>query len=165
MPAGRPRKPRALKLVQGTDRPDRDNARAPRNVRAADLSKPPADLTPLERRAWKHLATLVQPMRVTTEAHVAAFRQMAISLAMIDQARAELAEYGGRTDYEVTSDFGTSYRKRPQIEIIATFKKLLAAELARFGMTPADQEKVTTFDSGGAADPLDEFATGGTGAA
>jgi hypothetical protein len=165
MPAGRPRKPRALKLVQGTNRPDRDNVRAPRNVRAADLSKPPADLTPLERRAWKHLAGLVEPMRVTTEAHLAAFRQMAISLAMIDQARTELAEYGGRTDYEVISEFGTSYRKRPQIEIIATFKKLLAGELARFGLTPADQEKVTSLDGSAPGDPLDEFAAGGTGAA
>jgi phage terminase small subunit len=164
MPGGRPRKPRALKLVQGTDRPDRANAAAPA-PRAAPLPRPPADLNAREQRAWAQLAELVDPLRVVTAADIVAFRQMAVCIAMIDQARSELKEHKWRTDYEVHTEFGTSYRKRPQVETIATYQKLLFAELGRFGLTPADREKVSAITEGSAGDPLDEFSAGDNGAA
>jgi len=158
MPAGRPRKPRALKKLEGTDRSDRANARAPQ-IEAARLPPAPKDLTALERRAWSTLAKVVDPLKVAAPADVVAFRQMAVSLAMIDRARDELEEYGDLT-YEVVTETGTSYRKRPQVEIIATYKTLLGRELAHFGLTPADRERVSRIGEDGAADPLDEFAVG-----
>lgn len=164
MPGGRPRTPRALKLVRGTDRPGRANLKAPA-PRSMPLPPPPRDLNPLERRAWVQLRELVDPLRIASAADVIAFRQMAVCLGMIEQARAELKKHDWSTEYEVVTEFGTSYRKRPQIETIATFQKLLDAKLGRFGLTPAEREKVSADTNQNVHDPLDEFTSGGGGAA
>lgn len=156
MPGGRPRKPRALKLVLGTDRPDRANLKAP-NSPSVPLPKAPKGFSARQKRAWRELAELVDPMRITSRADVVAFREMARCLAMIDQADEELEEYG-RTDYEVVTETGTSYRKYSQVETIATYEKILDAKLSRFGMSPADREKVSKIGSDEADDPLDEFS-------
>lgn len=164
MPGGRPRKPRALKLVQGTDRPDRANARAPA-ASSVPLPPPPKTLSPRQKRAWKELAALIDPLRITSSADVVAFREMTRCLAMIDQADAELQASGGSLTYETITESGVTFRKRPEIEIIATFEKLLDAKLARFGLTPAEREKVSRIGDDASHDPLDEFAIGGDGAA
>jgi phage terminase small subunit len=129
------------------------------------LPPPPKDLNPLERRAWVQLRELVDPLRIAAPADVIAFRQMAVCLGMIEKARAELAKHDWTTEYEVVTEFGTSYRKRPQIETIATFQKLLDAKLGRFGLTPSEREKVSADTNRDVHDPLDEFAVGGGGAA
>ncbi len=89
---------------------------------------------------------------------------MVVTLAIIDEARDELHEAGGVT-YEAVTETGVSIRKRPQIEIILQFKKQLSLELSRFGLSPADRERVATIGANDANDPLDEFAIGGPGAA
>ncbi|MEK7178536.1 MAG: P27 family phage terminase small subunit [Patescibacteria group bacterium] len=162
MPGGRPRKPRALKLVQGTDRPDRENKRAPAPP-SAPLPPPQKDLNPHEKRAWRELAALVDPLRVAAPADVVAFRHLVYCLGQVEQARAALRKAGSQT-FETVSEGGVSVKKRPEVEIIATFEKILDAKLGRFGLTPAEREKVTKAGDDGVGDPLDEFAVGGTGA-
>jgi P27 family predicted phage terminase small subunit len=160
MPGGRPRKPRALKLVQGTDRPDRANMRAPMPA-SVPLPPAPKDLTAHEKRSWKLLAALVDPLRIAAAADVVAFREMVRCHGIISQAAAELRASGGKLTYEVMTESGLSFRKRPELELIATFTKLLDAKLARFGLTPAEREKVTKIGDDSTGDPLDEFAVGG----
>jgi len=164
VPGGRPRKPRALKLVQGTDRPDRANRNAPAPS-SVPLPPPPKDLTAHEKRSWKHLAALIDPLRVAAAADVVAFREMVRCHGIIHQAWDELRKAGGELTYEVVTEAGLSIRKRPEMEIIATFQKLLDAKLGRFGLTPAEREKVSRAGDEAAGDPLDEFAIGGGGAA
>lgn len=149
--------------MQGTDRPDRANPRAPQ-LEPAVVGPPPKDLNPHERRAWRTLAELVDPLRIATRADQVAFRQMAVTLGVIEQAR-EALNAAGELTYEAVTESGIAFRKRPEVEIIATFKKLLSAELARFGLTPAEREKVAAIGDTAGTDPLDEFSTGGTGAA
>lgn len=161
MPGGRPRKPRALKLVMGTDRPDRANLKAPTSP-AVPLPKPPAAFSAGQKRAWRELAELVDPMRITSRADVVAFREMARCMALIEQADLELKKYG-RTDYQVVTETGISYRKYTQVETLATFEKILDAKLSRFGMSPADREKVSKIGDDEADDPLDEFSAGDSG--
>lgn len=160
MPGGRPRKPRALKLVQGTDRPGRANTRAPTPA-SVPLPPAPKDLTAHEKRSWKHFAELVDPLRIAAAADVIAFREMVRCHGIIHQAAAELRAAGGKLTYVVVTESGPSVRKRPEMEIIATFTKLLDAKLARFGLTPAEREKVTKIGDDAEGDPLDEFAVGG----
>ena len=155
MSGGRPRKPKSLKLLEGSFRPDRANGLAPTSD---SVSMPPApeDLTRREAEAWSKLSALVDPLRVASPADIAAFRQMAIAYALIDQARAELGD--GPTTYTLDTESGTVERSRPQLQTIATFQRLLSAGLGSFGMTPAAREKVSVLSEGGGADPLDEFA-------
>lgn len=119
----------------------------------------PRDLSPLEVECWRNLARIVDPTKVATNADLVAFRQMAITVAVIEQARKDLQEADSLT-YEVHTESGTVIRKRPEVEIMATFKKQLSAELSRFGLTPADREKVPVLADDVAQDPLDEFSQG-----
>ncbi len=162
---GRPRKPLALKVLEGTARKDRTNPRAPKPKIVEGFPPAPADLTKSEKQGWKMLADVVKPLRVVTPADMVAFRQMAISLAMIDQARRELKKAGGETSYSVFTESGEVIRSRPQVETIAKFQKILGSQLADFGLTPADREKVSALNGDQEKDPLDEFSIGGGSAA
>lgn len=66
MPGGRPPKPTKLKLVQGTDRPDRANPREP--VPPGGDVKAPSWLHGRGRAAWKAIAPLLSEMGVLTTA-------------------------------------------------------------------------------------------------
>lgn len=159
--AGRPRKPTALHLVEGTARPARLNPRAPAQAPLAELPAPPKGFTKWENDAWRELAGVVGPLRVMTEADVPAFRQLVVTLALAWQSRAALKKHG--LTFTVTTESGEVIRKRPEVEILLAAKKQLSTELSRFGLTPADREKVSALGKDGAGDPLDEFAVGGPG--
>ncbi len=118
----------------------------------------------MEAVAWRTLAKIVDPLRIAAPADLVAFRQMVVSLGMIEKARLELEEAGGDLTYTVTNESGEeTYRKRPQIEIILQFKKQLSLDLSRFGLTPADRERVSQLGAEPGFDALDEFSMGGTG--
>jgi P27 family predicted phage terminase small subunit len=159
--AGRPRKPAALHVLQGTARKGRQNPRAPAAAPLEKLPPPPKGLSEREADAWRELARVVGPMRTTTAADMVAFRQMAITLAVIEEAREALNTHG--QTYSVETESGTVVRKRPEVEILASFKKQLSVELSRFGLTPADKERVSALGEDSAGDPLDEFAVDGGG--
>ena len=55
MPAGRPRKPRQAKILQGTFRNDRNPGREPAPPPVVALPKPPPGLNRWARRLWKDL--------------------------------------------------------------------------------------------------------------
>lgn len=155
---GRPPKPQALKALEGTLRKDRENRAAPAGEPLADLPALP-DLTEREAAAWAELAAVVLPMRVMTAADLPAFRQMVTTLAVIEEARHAINTLG--LTFTVTTESGEVVRKRPEVEILGTFKKQLSVELSRFGLTPADRQRVSALGAESEDDPLDEFAVGG----
>ncbi len=160
---GRPPKPGALKKAQGTARKDRQR-RAPASSSPLErIPPPPRDLAPGEVAAWRELARLISPLKVTTAADMVAFRQMAVTLAVIESAREAIQKHG--LIFAVETESGTVVRKRPEVEIMIAYKKQLAVELSRFGLTPADRERVSALGDDAGADPLDEFSVGGAGAA
>jgi P27 family predicted phage terminase small subunit len=155
---GRPRTPASLKALQGTSRPGRDTTRAPAGGPVEAFPPPPAGLTEREAAAWDELAQVVGPMQVVAPSDMVAFRQMVTTLAVCEEARGELNANG--LTYVVETASGCVVRKHPAAEILASFKKQLACELARFGLTPADRERVAAMGGQSEADPLDEFAVG-----
>lgn len=64
---GRPRKPTALKLIQGTARPDRMNPLEPVAPELDNLAAP-SYLTATEKKQWDRHAEMLSKMRVLTEA-------------------------------------------------------------------------------------------------
>lgn len=155
---GRPRKPEALKRAQGTQRKDRTNKRAPK-LKRGEIPPAPDHLSERQRRGWRYLKTLVDPLKVYTAADVLAFEELVKSWAILNEAHEELGKAKGLT-YEQDTQSGTVERRRPQVDVIKEFKKILLVELSRFGMTPADRERVSAIGDDDKGDPLDEFAVG-----
>ncbi len=71
MPRGRPRKPAALHVINGTARPDR----MPRSVaqHGDTLPEPPAHLDAEARAEWDRLALQLHSMRLLTPIDAAVF--------------------------------------------------------------------------------------------
>lgn len=118
----------------------------------------PEGLTAREIVAWAELAAVVLPMRVVTPSDLPAFRQLVTTLAQCEEARDTVTKDG--QFYTVVTESGAVHRKHPAVEVLATFKKQLAVELAQFGLTPAARQRVSVLAPESEGDPLDEFAVG-----
>src|SRR5919107_5122721 len=82
------RKPPALKVLQGTFRPDRANPAEPRPDRSVPF--PPERLSPQAKAAWRELAQVADGMGVLTEGDPVALEAMAGALADLRDARESL---------------------------------------------------------------------------
>jgi P27 family predicted phage terminase small subunit len=151
---GRPRKPTAVKEAEGTDRPDRRNAAEPIGEPIA-IGEPPQDLSPIERKSWATLASVIGPMRIMTNADRVAFLLLVQSLAIVQGAHASLRAAGGAVVY--ADDHG-KVRPRPELAIVATHQRLLFGYLSRFGLTPADRSRVMELGQQDAHAEFAEFA-------
>jgi hypothetical protein len=127
-------KPTAIKALKGSINVTRQNKREPR-LSVFEVPAPGPDLTPNQRKAWLELAPCVNALRVMTKADMAAFH------LLVDQL-AEL--YGARED-----------KKCGRITRV-TIRRALISDMARFGMTPVDRQRVASID-GESKDELDEF--------
>lgn len=154
---GRPPKPAALKRLEGTARKDRENPKEPAGAPLEALPVP-AGLTEREAAAWVELAAVVAPMRIVAPSDMPAFRQMVTTWAVADEAWETVKREG--QFFTVTTESGQVHRKHPAVEVLFSAKKQLSVELSRFGLTPADRQRVAVLDEQSEGDPLDEFAVG-----
>ena len=139
---GRPRKPTTLKKLAGTQRKDRLNTAEPR-LAPISLPDPPAGLTPHERAAWAELKDLVDPMAIATAADVVAFRAMVETAGMLADLRKSYVEAGAEPVIVEETKAGAQLRTRPEVLSIPTYQKLLMLHFARWGLAPADRQRVS----------------------
>ena len=158
---GRPRKPTAHKELAGTLRKSRTNAAEPR-LAPIVLPAPPGDLTDHERAAWVELKALIDPMQVATAADAAAFRAMVEDAGMLAALRRSFIDSGGQPVVVEQTKAGPQLRMRPEILSIPTFRKLLLLHFARWGIDPADRQRVSVLNAETTKqDPLAKFRLGG----
>ena len=62
-----PRKPKALKKLEGTDRPDRDYGGEPEFPEATSLDPPSSLISPAAEQLWSKLVGLLKPVGVISE--------------------------------------------------------------------------------------------------
>lgn len=160
---GRPRKPTKQKELAGTQRAGRANPREPAGE-YAPLPPPAKNLSDTQKRAWRALAELVDPLRIATRQDVVAFGEMVRTYSIVLDAQKSLDDAGGSPVYECMTQFGVTIKERPEVGIIAKYEKLLAYWFNRFGLTPADRSRVSQLGGDQKADPLDEFGGGPDGA-
>lgn len=130
MPAGRPRKPTALKLLDGTYRKDRDG-----NVQ--DEVKPdkpkrltaPSHLGRKGKAVWRRLGPMLQRLGLLTEADTEAFasycRQHDLWHAAIEAMNADPSDMNAFRRHQSATD---------QIHRLGS----------KFGLTPSDRNGLTT---------------------
>lgn len=159
---GRPRKPTAHKRLAGTLRPSRENPAEPRAT-PIELPDPPEDLTDLERAAWVELKALIDPMQIATAADVVAFRAMVEDAGMLATLRKSFVDAGSEPVSVEETKAGAQLRMRPEVLSIPTYRKLMLLHFVRWGLSPADRQRVSALtDTKPKKDPLAKFQQGGT---
>ena len=132
---GRPRKPTALKIAQGTYRPDRSNLAEP-DTGAIEVGDPPATMGPEEAEVWRTLAPRVNEARVCTAGDLLAFSELCAAVVLARETRRD-------PDAKVTDK--TAAQKNALLF------------MSQFGLTPASRPKVSAIGEAKGHDPLDEF--------
>ncbi|NJL71586.1 MAG: phage terminase small subunit P27 family [Candidatus Competibacteraceae bacterium] len=148
MAGGRPRKPKQLKILHGTFRPDRNPANEPDPERPIEIPKAPTHLGPFGKRKWKDLATRLAREGLLTVLDVEALEMLCEAY---DQYRSahhavhhRLDTATGRTQKRTLQEYLATHSFQTQIELSAMnsqfefYRKLLI----EFGMTPASRNRI-----------------------
>lgn len=157
MPAGRPPKPTALKLLQGNP----GKRTLPKNEPKPPDGEinPPAWLTGRARRTWRELVPILESMRVLTTADPQALALFCDAYAEYIEARAVVKREGAT--YRTFNQAGSlMYRPRPEVAIASDAWRRATLMLGQFGMTPSSRAKVQT-QPGEDVDPFEDFINGG----
>jgi phage terminase small subunit len=130
MPA---RKPRALKVMQGTLRKNREPAvpAAPRPGRA----RPPAWLPAVERAAFRALETETRRTGTPTRSFQHVLTGGAIAWAQLQRTTGVLGEQGDTYESE-TSNGARKIVVRPEVQMRAAALRLLKGFLSELGLGP-----------------------------
>lgn len=151
--AGRPRKPTALKVVTGTARKDRTNAKEPKPAKA-DKSIP-KDLDQNLHVYWNEYRPLLDGCGVLTQADITALRLLCQARFYMEEYKRELATNGAicmtPNGFPVQSPYVQLYNK--------AFDQLNKM-LIEFGMTPSSRSKVTAIEKETGSDPWADLANG-----
>lgn len=147
--AGRKRIPEHLKVVRGTDRPDRRNDAAPTPVQV----RPPMPITlsGVARDNWDRFCTVLEGMGVLTVADEFALEQLVEVYAEWRTAMEVVACEG--THYETTTAGGGSLvRAHPAVAMRSDAARRLQSLMSEFGLTPASRSKVSVSQGDGVKD-------------
>ncbi len=155
--------PTAVKAARGTLKSSRVNPGEPQGE-AIPIPPPPDDFPPPLKKTWIDLAAQVDPMRITSAAHIEGFALMVTSIAICRSASATLFDPVKNPTFSMTyvSKTGAGnerIQKWPELEVLAQHQKIAAYWLSRFGLTPADSQRVSTLGDSSTNDPLNEFGT------
>jgi P27 family predicted phage terminase small subunit len=151
---GRPRKPTALHVIEGTYRSDRANKSEPTPRR----KRPPCPphLRAEAKAAWRRYAALLDRIGVLTEADAAALSALCEATVDLATAREALAARGGLTYENVTAAGGVTHRAYPEVAMVTDAERRVRSWLAAFGLTPADRARVSKAEKA-SNDPTDKF--------
>lgn len=148
----RPRKPAALKLVQGTARAGRENGAEPEPMLLNDL-EPPAHLQESSAAVWREVAPMLRRIHVLTEADVIALELLCDAVADYRHARQVAGD-----DFVALSAKGSEMLSQWFVAKLSAGKRAEAL-MTRFGMDPVSRSRVMVnpqgdlFGEGGGAAP------------
>lgn len=130
------KKPRELKALSGTDRPDRERGFPhPRPL----IGNPPRGLPKEARKMWKEYASELESLGLASELDRPALERLCILHARLKALETELAE----ADLTVEGTHGT-VKKDPRITIYLQLLREYREYLKAFGMMPAARQKLVT---------------------
>ncbi|MGY6410779.1 MAG: phage terminase small subunit P27 family [Alkalilacustris sp.] len=149
MSKGRKRIPEHLKVVRGTDRPDRRNDAAPAPVSARPPM--PSTLTETAQANWDRFCGVLEAMGVLTVADEFALEQLVEAYADWRQSHEIIAAEG--THYESESvKGGLMVRAHPAVGMRSDAARRFQSLLSEFGLTPASRSRVSAAEKGDQVD-------------
>ncbi|MBN9079658.1 MAG: hypothetical protein BGN87_18410 [Rhizobiales bacterium 65-79] len=144
--AGRKRTPDRLKIVAGTDRPDRMNPTAPKP--ATDLPEAPEWLSTRGAEIFEQLVTIIGPMGIGSATDTAMLALAASRLEEVEICTA-MIEDGGRTFVSnMTYDdegriVSQQIKGHPAVAQRSEAMRHAQSLLSEFGLSPAARSKVS----------------------
>jgi P27 family predicted phage terminase small subunit len=152
----RPRKPTALHVVEGTERPDRSNPEEPQPPVLTGSPRPPTWLKKSRARAaWKRLAADLIAQRLLTTLDPTSLGLLCDAFADYLEA-GEVIEREGAYYDSPTEGGGTITRRHPAVEDRKDAWVRTDRMLGRFGMNPVERSRVHAATEA-AADPFEQF--------
>jgi len=151
-----PKKPTAMKMIQGTNRPARANPAEP--MLEASLPDMPAWLPDKAKTCWKELGQLLLGMRVITIADRKCLELLCDAYSEYRDCRKFITD-NGYTYKTVTASGDEMHRPYPQVAMVQNAWKRVLDGLREFGLSPSSRSKVSEL-AGGAVDPVEEFLRG-----
>lgn len=149
---GRKPLPTKLKVLRGTDRPDRANDAEP-TPEIPDSLKPPAWMKrKVAREAFAEMAARLYRLGLYTELD-------AMQLELLCQTYAKWREATRRSNVDpLVSPKGGSYMN-PSLSAELALGKRLQAIMTEFGLSPSSRTRLTVGEKE-SADPLEDFLKG-----
>ena len=138
MPGGRPPKPTALKILQGTARRDRLNDREPDARVITRLPSPPPELTERAARMWREYGREAIHAGLLTALSLPCLRRRCIAYDDYETAR----ELVARSGMVLTAKGGSGVYLNPAFNAKSMASKEMHRCEVEFGMTPASATKV-----------------------
>lgn len=144
------RKPADLKLVDGTERPDRRPPAKPRSTPQARSPAAPEWLDDYGREKWAELVPELESRRLLTGPALSLLELLCEAWADFRRAQAIVRESGA--SYEAETEAKTvMHRRRPEVEQARHARKEYAALLGQFSALIADVEPAED------RDPMDDY--------
>lgn len=151
---GRPPKPTALKLLQGTAQPCRTNKNEPQLEPKAPTC--PRHIKGKKRWAYRRLIRVIDPMKVMTKADAIALELAAAAYAEMVLA-SEVVEEQGFTYESEKEDGGILIKTRPEVLIASDAWRRLEKMISHFGISPSSRTRVSVIKQLKEKDPFDQF--------
>jgi P27 family predicted phage terminase small subunit len=131
-----PRRSAALKVISGTDRPDRQAPKPVENLHSA-APKPPKNLSKAAKSEWNRLAPIAHRLGYLADSDLRSFALLCETLATEGIARAEVVAAG------MTVSTGTGGLKpHPAIRTMETARAQAARLLEAHGLNPKGRSSV-----------------------
>lgn len=174
MTAGRPPKPSALKVLEGTDRPDRANPDEPRPPIVTVGERPPTWMRDRHARAyWRELVPILSGARMLALTDTTALAILAKAYGRWRHYEDFIERNGETYDSKapaktpdgaaVTAAPIGMLRPRPEVAMRDKAEDRLVRLLIEFGMTPSARTRVSALPEL-VGDPTEDFLRGRRGA-
>lgn len=154
MKPGPPRKPTALRIIEGnrSKRPLPENEPKPAPV--IDIPKPPSWLNRYAKKEWKRLAPELVRTGVLTKADVASFTMLCQAYGKWEYYERDTEKHGDTCFY--TNKYGAENEvERPQAKLAQKAHERYKALCTEFGLTPASRPRIEVTAADSEADPLE----------
>lgn len=141
------RKSKELKLVQGTERPDRVAPETPRSAPGLNTPRPPSWLDRYGKEKWHQLVPELASRRLLTGDALSLLERLCEAWGEYRRAQAVVrrlgASYESKKGEQAEGD--AMFRKRPEVEQAqkagATYDRLLERLSDRIAAVPPEQQK------------------------
>lgn len=159
---GHNRKPKALKVVHGTFRKDRNPQNEPEGVPVREVPRAPSTLNRWGKRLWKRLAQQLVDNGVLTELDLPALEQLCTqygrAMELQDAILHEVGEDGKRYKRTFAEYLaGRNSQTMPEYAALRNSEATLKQYLAEFGLTPQSRNRIDLKHKETQSDPMEDL--------